>query len=344
MDHKENYVYLDILRTIAALLVIFNHLPGYTLYMVAGGIKQWFYLIVTMITRINTPLFMMISGALLLGRTESYKTIIIKRIFRYMLVIVIANTMIWLLYKPINFKLLFQGIIKGNIQGSYWYLYSYLGFLCSLPFLRMIAPKLKKNDFYYLFVIHFIFCALVPCANVALSKYDFAIDTSASFNIAIMMERSIFYPLVGFYLHSIDLRYVKRRDYTFVSLLSGIGIILECVFTLEEGKTGNYTQHYVMLFDWCIAITVFLLVRKIVSLQSNVCRASNFWRKCASVTFGVYLFDPVLKKLMYSAVENILEPLLPTIIVSACWCIISFVLCGIFTAAIKRIRPIGKLL
>lgn len=36
-EKKERLVYLDAMRIMACFLVIFNHLPGYTLYQKAGG-------------------------------------------------------------------------------------------------------------------------------------------------------------------------------------------------------------------------------------------------------------------------------------------------------------------
>ncbi len=56
--------YFDALRVLAILLVIFNHLPGYSLYQTCAGPKAWLYMLITMLTRINVPLFLMVSGAL----------------------------------------------------------------------------------------------------------------------------------------------------------------------------------------------------------------------------------------------------------------------------------------
>ena len=65
---KDKKPYFEYMRIVAIALVIFNHLPGYNLYTISTGYKQAIYMTITMITRINVPLFLMISGALLLGR------------------------------------------------------------------------------------------------------------------------------------------------------------------------------------------------------------------------------------------------------------------------------------
>ena len=71
-------VYFELIRIIAIGLVLFNHLSGYTLYQISSGPKQWVYMFFTMVTRINVPLFLMISGALLLRKDEEYPIVIKK--------------------------------------------------------------------------------------------------------------------------------------------------------------------------------------------------------------------------------------------------------------------------
>ena len=39
MENKKQ-VYYELMRIIAVVLVIYNHLDGYTLYMVSSGVKQ----------------------------------------------------------------------------------------------------------------------------------------------------------------------------------------------------------------------------------------------------------------------------------------------------------------
>ena len=93
---KHRRVDLDVMRIIACFLVIFNHLPGYGLYGNADTeFKSWIYMFLTMITRINVPIFFMISGTLLLtDRQETYKTIITKRFLRILYVLLIFTAVL----------------------------------------------------------------------------------------------------------------------------------------------------------------------------------------------------------------------------------------------------------
>lgn len=88
--------YIDALRIIAILLVVFNHLPGYTLYMSNTGPKAWLYMFLTMVTRINVPLFLMVSGALLLGKRESISRVLRHRAARIVGCIGLFGTLCYL--------------------------------------------------------------------------------------------------------------------------------------------------------------------------------------------------------------------------------------------------------
>lgn len=88
-------VYYEWLRCIACFMVIFNHLKGYRLFMDASGIKQICYIILSVLTKINVPVFFMVSGALLLEKQEDFRIVFKKRISRIGLVILLFEAGIY---------------------------------------------------------------------------------------------------------------------------------------------------------------------------------------------------------------------------------------------------------
>lgn len=86
---KAKRVYYEWMRLIACFFVIFNHLKGYVLFRNASGAKQLFYMSLSVITKINVPLFFMVSGALLLEKQEDIFTVLKKRVSRICLVILL---------------------------------------------------------------------------------------------------------------------------------------------------------------------------------------------------------------------------------------------------------------
>ena len=92
-------VYLDILRIIAIFLVIFNHAPGYNKaigYYDGENIKNIIFYMIGTFTKINVPLFLMVSGALLLGKEENWDVILKKRILRMFIVLLLAHLIIYI--------------------------------------------------------------------------------------------------------------------------------------------------------------------------------------------------------------------------------------------------------
>ena len=139
--------YLDALRVLAAFLVIFNHTEGFHLFLeqaADGSAASWLRVMLSVFTKINVPVFFMISGALLLGREESYGVLLRKRVARFLSVLVLFSLVIYLDRNPESRDMsdFVYGLFSGEINLSYWFLYAYLGMLLALPFLRKIAGKL----------------------------------------------------------------------------------------------------------------------------------------------------------------------------------------------------------
>ena len=82
-------VYIDFLKVIAIYLVLFNHtgVSGFVLFTVRQGTKMYFPLMFNAILiKIAVPLFFMASGALLLGKEESYRDLLCRRFLRFLVV------------------------------------------------------------------------------------------------------------------------------------------------------------------------------------------------------------------------------------------------------------------
>ena len=166
--------YLDALRVMACFLVIFNHLRGYTAYQQSTNVFQAFYYMgYTMFTRVNVPIFFMISGALLLSKDITYKDLFFKRIFRIAIALFCASLIFYIIsirkeilsFDIVDFA---RKLLLGDHVVNYWYLYSYLGFLITLPFLRRIAKGFTHKDFILLMAGHALFSTALPIFNYIL--------------------------------------------------------------------------------------------------------------------------------------------------------------------------------
>ncbi|WP_029200381.1 acyltransferase [Oribacterium sp. NK2B42] len=358
---QKKKVYIEYIRCLACALVIFNHLSGYTLYQVSHGWKQFMYMSLTMFTRINVPLFFMISGALLFEKEESINLVLKKRALRIFLDIVIFQFLMFMLnhveairdgwdfdYSVGNY---IRMLITNGIRGAYayWYMYSYLGVLLVLPFMQRICKKLTDHEVWWLIFLHFINASLLAFVNVVIeNKGGKPIIFTTKLEVPFAFVNCFFFPIVGYYLdHAIDIKRIKNIHLVTGGVVSLVCIFLENVCTYVDARTyGKYSQGYVQMFDYVLAIYIFILVKHICinykALENN--RISRVVCFIGSLTMGIYLIDPCLKMTIYPIIEKYAEPIMPTMIVSFIWIIISILLGGTITLIIKHTPVVKKLL
>ena len=342
--------YIDVLRILACFFVLYNHRPGYTLYMnEVKGPSQWVLLGISMFTRMNVPVFLMISGALLLGKSETSLKETGRRFLRIFTALVIFSSILYVITTPSEERAwhdLFEKIFAGKLHASYWYLYCYLGFILMLPFLRILSGKLDQKLMLYLLALHFVSASLFKGGAYLYSLYDGRwLLPEGHFTFAMATERNLFYPLFGYYLS--EKLPGERVTGRFVLCLSGLalaGIFISSVFTVHQGvHTGTYTQDFVMLFDYMTAGAVFTAAR----FWCGTGGGGHGQRLISSVgvlTFGMYLMDPIWRALFGELADETFSGIFPGIVPSLVWCLLSMTLSGLLTFLLKKIPFIRNIL
>lgn len=337
-------VYIELMRIIAAWLVIFNHLKGYLLFIQTTGSKQWIYIVLSMITRINVPVFFMISGMLLLGRNITYSDIgkKIGRILIYLITFEILITVAesYMQYRHmgiLTFDLVvfLRSILAGNIYGAgaYWFLYAYIAFLLMLPLLEKIAININAKDISYIIIIHFICFTALPIINLVLyfkMLDEIVLNSYIVFPFGVL--KCIFYPLIGYYLDKkINIEDLGWKPICLSVVVSCCGIAISGMCTLAEGMyLGRYSENFTELFDYITAITFFLLIKRIISKGKMSVRTERKIILWGSLTFGIYLIDPVLKVILFNKYISFFRGRIP-LISSIIWCFVSMCLGGTIT-------------
>lgn len=352
LDHAGNSAkhktHFDILRIIATVLVILNHLPIYRYYENAEGISQFFWTCFTMLIRCNVPIFFMISGALLIGREESIRTILKKRVLRIVVVVIlfeyfvyVANAISNQRYADIcvNPFVFLKMVLAGSVYQTYpyWYLYAYLGMLLLLPFLSAICDKMGRQEFDILLGLHFLIYTLIPLANFALHMLSYEeLIISNWFSIPLAVESAFFYPILGNYLeHKAE----KLSIHCSIMLIS-IGIVVPSVLEIVEGSIYGFSEKYMQFGDYMVAFGLFTACK--VFCQAKQCD-NIFLRRIASLCFGIYLLDPVLKQLFMGHFEFWIMQHEKVLDLSVCWTLTSVVIGGTITWIMKKIPWLQKL-
>ncbi len=163
--------FLDFLRILAAFFVIVNHTNSYVFKALTPVDSQWHWSILWYyVSKTAVPIFIMISGACLLGKRDSYaKTG--RRVLRTVLALVLASYLYflwdaWVNYglwpRAVDFGALFGRIWQGGVTDGFWYLPLYLGLLLTLPLWQKMASAMEKRDCEYLMALTFTAGAAWP--------------------------------------------------------------------------------------------------------------------------------------------------------------------------------------
>lgn len=338
--------YLDIAKIVAIFLVLFTHTGsiGNKLYTITDNeVMRFFYCMLDCLRTINNCLLFMVSGALLLGKEETIYEIFKKRVFRFVIVLVLFSFVAtgyqcfksgdWSTFSCIG---LLKAIIISPVQASYWYLYSYISFLVMLPFLRKLA-KMDERLFLYLILINVGVSEIFPIIRMVLNI------NHINFSF-FMAEFVVAYPLYGYYLESHWDEISKRKwIYPLLAVLSTCGITFSTVMTLRHySMTGEWTESYICMFDTFLMIFAFVTIKKI-GQKINGEKIGKLLSFFSSTVFGIYLLEFPLKDLT-SPIFVLFDSFMPTLFACVGWLLVTMILGSIIVGGLKKIPGLGRLL
>ena len=128
MEEKRRY-HIDILRLLACFAVIINHFdPGFLAFNTQpeGSLSYWCLLFLSVFCKFAVPLFFMISGALLLRKTESINQIITKRTSKVLLSLITTSVFYYFFEKYVIARDDYAVSMVYTNEAEYhlWYLYA----------------------------------------------------------------------------------------------------------------------------------------------------------------------------------------------------------------------------
>lgn len=296
---RQKECWLELLRIIAIVGVIFNHTDGFYLYYSNTNSRLTFAysVLASLFCRMSVPLFLMISGSILLEKKESLPVLYKKRVFRIAVILFFTSFFYYILqvlrgtrteYSLSNFV---REVIAGNIQESLWYLYLYLGILLLLPVLRKLASVLSRQEYMYFVMLQCAFSTVFPVLE---RLFDFSVQGEIYlFNLYLFYFLSGYWWSHGMYKDDTKLCCAGKKWSTslfFASYAIGIGIILEqyCV-------SGAYDQSLLDLMISIMAQSFFVWIKNTEKRYPLSERGRSVILKMGSCTFGIYLLEQAVR-------------------------------------------------
>lgn len=295
-SRKETIPWVDLIRVVAIFLVVVIHVSG-QLTNLWGKIpvEQWIIAdVYGGIARIAVPLFFMISGYLLLPRSEGLNVFYTKRMPR-----ILVPFLAW--------SLIYLGWYCGNhpntctpslvwdlllVQGTYyhlWFLYSLLSIYLILPVLRlMIRPDTDKKVLWYLIILWLIF---QPLLTIAHKFWNFSIKINAP-----LATGFVCYFILGYLLGGITLSRTRIILSTAIWILGTVVTIFGTyLFTRSSGQFEGFFYDFVSINVILASSVAFLILRwGSEGRPFTSPNAQAILRTIATSTFGIYLIHIIV--------------------------------------------------
>jgi surface polysaccharide O-acyltransferase-like enzyme len=339
---SEQTAWIDLLRLFSVFAVVVLH-AAVPFVLGFGRISKidWLYgNIIDSSVRWSVPLFVIISGALLLNpkRHESFSAFYRKKISRILLPLLfwsavysaMTSVFDFRAHNIVSIKNIIGNFIIGRPYPHLWYLFMLLGLYALTPLLRLllrILTELQTAVFIMILVIAGMLFAIAPQTNYETGNIFFlwSLQFLGYFVLGGVAYKKKLWEKIN--------KYVLAFIYCLSVAVTATGCwYLSTTMSLNAGlKLYNYTSPSVVI----MAVTVFFLAAKAERWLSTIAVS----KEVVKTTLGIYLIHPlILFVLFYFNAGNNLPSLL-TIFITG---IISFILSLAATLLFQRI-PFLKL-
>lgn len=312
---KNNRIlYIDILRVIACLSVIMIHSSATYVVKDFGSFNFWIGNILDGFASIGVPIFVMISGTLMLDKNYEFsKKKLIKHIIRMIIFFICWSAVYCVIYNIVGQILVEHKsidiikVIGSFIRGHYhlWFIYLIVGLYLIVPLLRLWVKDENKKYVKYFIILSIIFTYIIPQIISIGSNYS-----NLFFYLNDIMENNIqlkyvggftTYFILGWYINNYDFKNNK-----IIYILGGVGFITSVVGTyILSASTGKAIQMYEslslnVLFQ---AVAVFTIIKmKFINRQN---KDNKFINSISKYSLGIYAIHALSVEIMYKILDKI---------------------------------------
>ncbi len=289
---------LDLLRIFAAFCVILLHVLS-PLHTSAPdfGTRTWHVAnLLNEITRIGVPLFLMLTGTLLLpaASTKDFGRFYRRRLSRVLIPFLIWN-LIYYVYNctqnghPILDRAFFDQLINQGSEYHLWYVYTLIGIYLILPFLARMLETCNDRQILWLLILTTFPTTLRPFLNITTPVYIYLFNP--------LLEGYLGYVILGYYLNRIPKSRMTAAAIPVCGIAGfaigvGFNYFRSSVDALDFTFNGGYTVNHYLL-----AASAFLLARYLPLPSSE--QFHRILQKLSSLTYTVYLAHVLVLAQLY---------------------------------------------
>jgi len=368
IEEKNRIVFLDWMRVIACFMVILVHsiepfyLGGKGTYVESTTDAFWVCILGSML-RACVPMFVFISGYLLLPVKETMSDFYRKRFFR-----VVIPFFIWIVIYAVvpqpgqafSWNTVVENLTRCAFNfpdgaGHLWFVYMLLGVYAIMPMVSPWLDKISKST-EEIFLVVWLFTTLFPFIRVLAES---VFGTPELWGEANWNPFGAFYYLSGFFGYAVFGHYMRKwtgkngpKNYLIIAipfLFAGYIITLfwfqyfmPTVFPVD--RSIELAVRMETSWQFCSLGTVLMTVGFVLIIRT-INSSGKLYRSIilpiSKISYGIYLmhifllnlFFPIVKKLVMGAFDSVASPVLIMIGTA----IITFVACTLVVKLISLI-------
>jgi surface polysaccharide O-acyltransferase-like enzyme len=329
MEKKERSTALDVARTLAVLDVVMIHATADFLGYYDVGTPEFFWgSLFSGLARVGVPLFVMISGALLLDedRAVTMRGLVGKNVKSLALLLVFWSAVYDLRMQIVAPLLRGEAVSKRAVveklllgQSHLWYLYMIIGMYLVTPFLRCFLRREDPAPARWFIALGLVAQFTGPVVTMLATLWEplgVLSQLIGRFELKFFGGYTVYY-VTGWYLVHVGL---PKRLGRAVPVLGALAAIISILYV---GRTGDYNTGYspLNLLIYCYAVGVFCLLLRLPSFGERA------MERLSRLTLGVYLVQSMVLYEMKRLVPYGGRPLRYVLALWLGTCCLSFALC-----------------
>lgn len=291
-------VWLDNARILAVFAVIMVHVAHVAVNECVFGTSSWWIgNIYVSIAKWPVPIFVMISGALLLdpSKTEKLRDFYKKRLSRILYPMVVWSVfyLLWACLKDVlkgiepDIPYLLQIWLQGKPAYHMWFLYMIIFLYLFVPFFRKVVVRSTMKELTFLVSIMFVLSAFHCVYQVFYS------GNTGPFPTWFLMYLPYFF--LGHIIRSIEIR-ISRRVLILIFSFSAVLTAAGCFWVAEHTnlQKGLYFYKHLSITIIPLSASLMCLLKQLDKPLIN----ESAMKQVVVLAFGVYLLHPFVQDIV----------------------------------------------
>lgn len=304
----ERCYWADIVRIVAIISVVLVHASATAVGWWGRIPTDWWQVsnYYNAAVRIGVPLFIILSGALLLGKNERYSVFFKKR-FKRVVVPYFFWIILFVLFKHYyekdfyhkdfeSVKKIFTTLYSGTFYYHLGFLNALLGVYLMVPIVRKFVQNAAAHDIKYFIVLWFLFSSIIPTASFL---FDSQIDISIYQHYVPLVTGVLGYFLLGYVITQFNF----RKDHIAIAfaifmicyLITAMGT---SILTERTGRVKYVFYDYLSPTVILMSVSAFILIKHVASKYNNNLSKLKNLGILSKASFGVFFIHVIFLRLL----------------------------------------------